>query len=587
VVLPFTYKTDLVGNVLSETYPSGRKVTTTVNPLDQVTKVAEGTAIRATAFQYAPHGGLQSVALGNGVTHTARFNTRLQTDLISAASSAGSLLSIAYAYWPDDASSLSNNGNVWKQTITATAPNASSATFTETYDYDGANRLVQATETGQWAQTYQLDRWGNRVVGAGYVPQPSLTPTNLAQISRSTNRLTSFGATLYDAGGNQTVDPLGRYLTYDAENRQIEFRVPAGGGQSLTTTHTYDGQGHRVRTVGPSGTTYYAYDASGRLAAEYSDFAPLNRGTQYVTTDILGSVRLVTDGTGAVVSRHDFLPFGEEIPSTLGRTAPALKYSSADALRHRFTGKERDGESALDYFGARYFSSQQGRFMSPDLPLVDQFVGDPQSWNLYGYARGNPLKFLDRNGRYIVPVNQATAQATRQFISTTLRSPTGRAMIQRIAADPRATFVVQGRLPVQRTSNNTLLVTTETVTPLPGTPGKMGGTVVTLDPANAATVAGSTKTTNFNAELTHVDDVNRAPSFQAAAAAGAAGDAPSQPGGSDTTGGTARANAVAINGELGADASTATPNSATDQEADAILQQGAWNLLLTILNRPH
>ena len=64
-----------------------------------------------------------------------------------------------------------------------------------------------------------------------------------------------------------------------------------------------------------------------------------------------------------------------------------------------YTGKERDGETGLDYFGARYMSAAQGRFTSPDDPLVDQDPADPQSWNLYGYVRNNPLRFIDPTGR--------------------------------------------------------------------------------------------------------------------------------------------------------------------------------------------
>jgi RHS repeat-associated protein len=55
------------------------------------------------------------------------------------------------------------------------------------------------------------------------------------------------------------------------------------------------------------------------------------------------------------------------------------------------TGKERDTETGLDYFGARYFSGAQGRFTSPDEPFADQYESDPQSWNLYTYGRNNPL----------------------------------------------------------------------------------------------------------------------------------------------------------------------------------------------------
>lgn len=65
---------------------------------------------------------------------------------------------------------------------------------------------------------------------------------------------------------------------------------------------------------------------------------------------------------------------------------------------HHSTGKERDAESGNDYFGARYYASTMGRFLSPDQPFVDQHPDNPQSWNLYAYARNNPLILIDPTG---------------------------------------------------------------------------------------------------------------------------------------------------------------------------------------------
>ena len=70
------------------------------------------------------------------------------------------------------------------------------------------------------------------------------------------------------------------------------------------------------------------------------------------------------------------------------------------------TGKERDAESGLDYFGARYYGSSMGRFMSPDDGsgvYADQ--GNPQSWNLYGYVQNNPLKNVDPDGHDCIYLN--------------------------------------------------------------------------------------------------------------------------------------------------------------------------------------
>lgn len=86
----------------------------------------------------------------------------------------------------------------------------------------------------------------------------------------------------------------------------------------------------------------------------------------------------------------------------------------------RFTGKERDGETGLDYFGARYMSAAQGRFTSADAPFADQNVGDPQSWNLYTYVRNNPLRHVDDNGAGAREAAQGAWQGTKNFTNNTV-----------------------------------------------------------------------------------------------------------------------------------------------------------------------
>src|SRR6266508_3104186 len=108
---------------------------------------------------------------------------------------------------------------------------------------------------------------------------------------------------------------------------------------------------------------------------------------RWMHADHLGTPRLKMEVGPQEVSRDWYYPFGEQI------NIPA------DNIQYKFTGKERDTESALDYFGARYYSSAQGRFTSPDEPLIDQYETDPQSWNLYAYTRNNPLRFVDHYGR--------------------------------------------------------------------------------------------------------------------------------------------------------------------------------------------
>jgi RHS repeat-associated protein len=125
-------------------------------------------------------------------------------------------------------------------------------------------------------------------------------------------------------------------------------------------------------------------------------------------TDMLGSVRAITSkagtsGFGTVKECYDYLPFGRMLSSSdnsRGNCHPPDPDSEIDsAIPQKFTGKERDAETGLDYFGFRYYSGAQGRWTSPDQPFADQHPEDPQSWNLYGYVRNSPLRYVDPNGR--------------------------------------------------------------------------------------------------------------------------------------------------------------------------------------------
>ena len=87
------------------------------------------------------------------------------------------------------------------------------------------------------------------------------------------------------------------------------------------------------------------------------------------------------------------------IGSAISNTASGLRVCLYDSgRRSRSTGKERDAESGLDYFGARYMSSAQGRFTSPDPSNLSVDFWLPQTWNRYSYALNNPLSMADRNG---------------------------------------------------------------------------------------------------------------------------------------------------------------------------------------------
>jgi RHS repeat-associated protein len=100
------------------------------------------------------------------------------------------------------------------------------------------------------------------------------------------------------------------------------------------------------------------------------------------------------------VKRHDYLPFGEEIFAGTGGRTTTMGYTGAtDRVRQKFTLKERDIETGLDYFGARYYGSIQGRFTGADpAAITEKQLVNPQDLNRYAYVANNPLKFIDPEG---------------------------------------------------------------------------------------------------------------------------------------------------------------------------------------------
>ena len=143
-----------------------------------------------------------------------------------------------------------------------------------------------------------------------------------------------------------------------------------------------------------------------------SEASGTSSNINWLVTDQLGTPRMNFFQTGnlANVKRHDYLPFGEELYAGVGGRTTGQGYAG-DAVRQKFTSKERDNETGLDY------SNAQGRFTSPDefsggptelfvlgsssttkqaLPYAE--ITNPQSINKYQYTYNNPLRFIDSNG---------------------------------------------------------------------------------------------------------------------------------------------------------------------------------------------
>jgi len=324
--------------------------------------------------------------------------------------------------------------------------------------YDTLNRLVAAqASTGPYQgleAAWSYDSFGNRddegfsLGQNANVTAPIPASTVVTPLVNNQIQSVQMGTTNY----SPSYDPSGAgYLIAD----------PGSGNQYL-----YDGEGRICAVSGPGGTNGYVYDAEGNRIAKgtltkftcdfnsadstYNGFLTTNNETDYVLgpggeqvselaqdangtmnwqrtyvyaagaliatydpspdtpnqplslfrlTDWLGAMRVTTDSTGVAQGTCMGLPYGDGM----------ICYNPPDP--RYFTGKERDSESGNDYFGARYYASAMGRFLSPDwaakiVPVPYAKLNNPQSLNLYAYVGNNPLSRRDPDGHYMCTGNQ-------------------------------------------------------------------------------------------------------------------------------------------------------------------------------------
>ena len=377
----------------------------------------------------------------------------ISADSMAGGDAAGTL----YSYFVP-AGGYAANGNILSQT--------DSVMGTWNYGYDTLNRLT-GTVAGTNVPTalvglygcWTYDAFGNRTLEA--YSTASSTPcatgaTANAQYTKTTlntalnnNQLDPSVAT-YDGAGNVIADSRNAYL-YDPEGRLCAVEANPTGTATYTQ-YLYDAEGRRVAKgsgtslscgapTAANGFTLTSQYLLGQSGAQVTELGPsANPATNWVHTNVWEGARLTATyssagltfdiadplgtkrvqagissaGLGVQSMNCLSLPFGNNIGNTLLSDCVAVGSGGTDATEHHFTGKERDAESGNDYFGARYYGSSMGRFMSPDWsakqePVPYSSLTNPQTLNLYAYVGNNPLTGLDPDGHAPLDCSGANA----------------------------------------------------------------------------------------------------------------------------------------------------------------------------------
>ena len=284
---------------------------------------------------------------------------------------------------------------------------------TKSFGYDHLDRLVSATAVGpspavSYSESYAYDALGSMLAG------PAGTYTYEGHLSNSfanPHAATSIeGIQVYHDRNGNVLRSGGLVNAWNYRNELVATALATADTvlhppSSPLVNYSYDAEGSRVRLSTNTSTTDYPSDTYNTDGVRRTRHIFIDRGPVVIVeatsgggsttfwnyTDHLGSTRIVTDATGAIVESLDYTPFGSQIPITL------VGY----AEQRKFTGHEFDKATQYTYAQARYVDSRIARFTSQDPASTDipaQFQADPQQLNTYAYARNNPLMFVDREG---------------------------------------------------------------------------------------------------------------------------------------------------------------------------------------------
>ena len=164
--------------------------------------------------------------------------------------------------------------------------------------------------------------------------------------------------------------------TYDALGRRLKVQ------NADTTTLNFplgNDTSYEVKKEGADTTVTKYISANGKYLAKTVKLNTNPEQKYFHHIDLVGSIRAITDATGTVTASYEYEPFGTTVKTT-----------GSDQDNLGFAGKRLDVGSGLSYFGARYYDSEMGRFISRDP------IGDGSNW--FVYCANNPLIYIDPSG---------------------------------------------------------------------------------------------------------------------------------------------------------------------------------------------
>jgi RHS repeat-associated protein len=364
--LDATYTYDNEGKMTSVNYPAtyfgaGPTYTYSFDSMHRPVALTDQTSFQAVSnAQYNASNQLTSMSY-YFFSETRQYNSLNQLTNLNG---------ITYNY-PTGA----NNGKISSQVVSGE---------TISYQYDSLNRLASAAGSG-WAENYGYDGFGNLV---SKTPTAGSPPTLSIAVDPATNRIIG---QFYDANGNQQsltytydvenriVGAAGVQYAYDSQNKRIwKGTIDINGNLSAQEAYFYGVDGQKLGT--------YALNLSTNLTCTPSNLAVYFGAKRVGTIDGTGgSSAFVTDRLG---SHGSYYPYGEE------KTTPLPN----DEVK--FATYTRDSATGLDYADQRYYSSQFGRFLSPDPHDGSAVPKDPGGWNRYDYVGNDPVNFGDPSGLY-------------------------------------------------------------------------------------------------------------------------------------------------------------------------------------------